>query len=41
MAIPGCQLDCNWNELQARNGGHTWNTDLEAGRLRLLIWTLT
>jgi hypothetical protein len=22
MAVPGCQLDYIWNELQSRNGGH-------------------
>ena len=27
MAIPGCQLDYIWVELQFRIGGHTW--DLE------------
>jgi hypothetical protein len=28
-----------WNELQSRNGGHTCDPDLEAGRHRLLIFT--
>jgi hypothetical protein len=28
MAIPGCQLDYLWNELQSRDGGHTCNPDL-------------
>ena len=32
MAIPSCQLDYIWNELQFRNGGHTRDPDLEAGR---------
>ena len=32
MATPGCQLDYLWNELQFRNGGHTCDPDLEAGR---------
>ena len=41
MAILGCHLDYVWNELQSRNGGHTCNTDLEAGRHRLLNWILT
>ena len=40
-AIPGCQLDYIWNELQSRNGGHTCDPDLEAGRHRLLTWILT
>jgi hypothetical protein len=39
MAIPSCQLDYIWNELQSRNGGHTYNPDLEAGRHGLLILT--
>ena len=30
VAIPGCQLDYIWNELQSRNGGHTCDPDLEA-----------
>ena len=41
MAILGCQLDYIWNELQSRNGGHTCDPDLEAGRFRLLTWILT
>ena len=41
MVIPGCHLDYIWNELQPRNGGHTHNTDLEAGRHRLLTQILT
>jgi hypothetical protein len=32
MAISGCQLDYIWNELQFRNGMHTCDPDLEAGR---------
>ena len=32
MAILGCQLDCIWDELQSRNGGHTCDPNLEAGR---------
>ena len=36
MAILGCQLDYIWNELQSRNGGHTCDPDLEAGRHKLL-----
>lgn len=41
VAIPGCQLDYIWNDLHSRNGGHTRDPDLEAGRHRLLtrIWT--
>ena len=30
MAIPGCQLDYIWNEIQSRIGGHTCDADLEA-----------
>lgn len=30
MAILGCQLDYNWNELQSSNGGHTCYLDIEA-----------
>jgi hypothetical protein len=40
MAIPGCPLDCIWNKLQARIGGHTYDPDLEAGRHKFLIWIL-
>ena len=29
MGIIGCQLDYIWNELQPRNGGHTFDPDLE------------
>jgi hypothetical protein len=29
LAIPGCQLNYIWNELQSRNGGHTCD---KAGR---------
>ena len=32
MAISGCQLDFIWSELQSRNGGHTYDLELEAGR---------
>ena len=32
MAIPGCQLDYIWNELQSRNGGHTCDPDLKSRR---------
>jgi hypothetical protein len=39
MAIPGCQLDFIWNELQPRNGGHTCDIDLKAGRHRFLTLT--
>jgi hypothetical protein len=28
MDIPSCQLDCIWNELQSRTGGHTCDPDL-------------
>ena len=32
VAIPGCQPDYIWNELQSRSGGHTCDPDLEARR---------
>ncbi|KAL6050210.1 hypothetical protein STEG23_015218 [Scotinomys teguina] len=32
MVILGCQLDYIWSELQTRNGEHTCDLDLEAGR---------
>jgi hypothetical protein len=32
MAVPSCQLDCIWNELQSGTGGHTCDPDLEAGK---------
>ena len=42
MAIPGCQLDYIWNELQSRHGGHTCDPDREARRHsprnRILAW---
>ena len=38
MAIPGCQLDYVWTELQVRIGGHTCDPDLEAGRHNFLTW---
>jgi hypothetical protein len=41
MAVPGCQLDYIWNELQPRNGGHICDPDLEAERHRLLTHILT
>jgi hypothetical protein len=37
MAIPGCQLDYIWNELQSRIGELNC-TDLEAGRHKFLTW---
>lgn len=40
MAMPGCQLDYIWRELQSRNGRLTYDPDLEAGRHRLLTWIL-
>ena len=36
VAIPGCQLDYIWNELQPRIGRLTWDPDLEAGRYKFL-----
>lgn len=41
MSIPGCQLDCNWNELQSGIGGHTCDPDLVAGIHKLLTQILT
>jgi hypothetical protein len=32
VAIPCCQLDSIWNELQSRIGGLTNDPDVEAGR---------
>jgi hypothetical protein len=40
MAIPGCQLDYIWNELQSRIGGLTYDPDLKAGRHKFLTWIL-
>ena len=40
MAIPGCQLDYIWNELQSRIGRLTCDPDLEAGRNKFLTWIL-
>jgi hypothetical protein len=34
MAIPGCQVDYIWNELQSRFGGLTCDPDPEVGRHR-------
>ena len=36
VAIPGCQLDYIWNELQFRTGRLTCDPDLEAGRYKFL-----
>ncbi|EDL40959.1 mCG146153, partial [Mus musculus] len=36
MAIPVCQLDSIWNDLQSRIGGLTCDPDLEAGRHKFL-----
>jgi hypothetical protein len=40
MAIPRCQLDYIWNELQSRIGGLTYDPNLEFGRHKLLTWVL-
>jgi hypothetical protein len=40
MAIPGCQLDYIWNELQSRIGRLTCDPDLEAGTHKFLTWIL-
>ena len=36
-AVPGCQHDHIWNELQSRNGRLTCDPDLEAGRYRASV----
>jgi hypothetical protein len=38
VAIPGCQLDYIWNELQFRIGRLTRDPELEAGRYNFLAW---
>ena len=40
MVIPSCQLDYIRGELKSRNGGHTCDPDLEAGRHKFLIQIL-
>ena len=41
MAIPGCQLDYIWNELQSRIGKLSpVSSHLEAGRYKFLTWLL-
>ena len=40
VAIPGCQLDYIWHELQSRTGRLTWDPNLEAGRYKFLTWIL-
>jgi hypothetical protein len=40
MAIPGCQLDYIWNELQSRNGEHICDPALDMGWHMLLIQIL-
>ena len=37
MAIINVQLDYTSNDLQSRNGGHTSDPGLEAGKQRILI----
>lgn len=37
MAIPDCQFDYIWNELQSRVGGHICDPDPETGRYKFLI----
>jgi hypothetical protein len=41
MAIPDCQLDYIWNELQSINGGNTCDPDLEVETQKRLSWILT
>jgi hypothetical protein len=40
VAIPGCQLDYIWNELQSRIGRLASDPNLEAGRQKFLTWIL-
>jgi hypothetical protein len=40
VAIPGCQFDYIWNELQSRIGQLTSHPNLEAGKYKFLTWTL-
>jgi hypothetical protein len=40
IAIPGCQLECIWSELQSRIGGLTCDPDLKAGRHKFLTCIL-
>jgi hypothetical protein len=40
MAIPSCQLDYIWNELQSKIGWLTYDLDLEAGRHKFQTWIL-
>ena len=40
MTIPGCQLDCIWNELWSGIGRLTCDPDLQSGRHKFLTWIL-
>jgi hypothetical protein len=40
IAIPGCQLEYIWNELQSRTGHHTCDTHLEDEGQKFLTWIL-
>lgn len=40
VAIPGCQLEYIWNELQSRTGHHTCDTHLEDEGQKFLTWIL-
>ena len=40
VAIPGCQLDYIWNELQSRIGRLTSDPNLEAGGYKFQTWIL-
>ena len=40
VAIPGCQLDCIWNELQSRIRRLSYDPNLEAQRYKFLTWIL-
>ena len=41
VAIPGCQLDYIWNELQSRIGRFNYDPNLEAQRCKFLTWILS
>jgi hypothetical protein len=40
VAIPGCQLDYIWNELQSRIGRLTSDPNLDDGRYKFLTYIL-
>ena len=40
VAIPHCQLDYIWNELQSRIGRLTYDPNLQAEKYKFLTWIL-